>query len=109
MTITQQRMTLAEYFNFDDGTDQRYELEDGNLLVMPPESDHNQRIAVFLLIYFHQLGVPFHRLRIGTEVVVSGSRSTVRLPDLMILTERLAKEMEGASRATVKQDMSPPQ
>ena len=76
---------------------------------MTGESDRNQRIASFLLIYFAQLGIPFYRLRIGIEVVVSGMRSTVRLPDLTVLSEELAQAMEGASRSIILLDMPPPQ
>ncbi|NJL83715.1 MAG: Uma2 family endonuclease, partial [Chloroflexaceae bacterium] len=109
MAIATHKMTLEEYLNYDDGTDTRYELEDGELLVMPPESDRNQRIAIFLLVYFAQQGIPYYRLRTGTEVVVSGARATVRLPDLMILSEELAIAMTGAKRATIRLDMPPPE
>lgn len=43
-----------------------------------------------------------------TEIVVSGSRATTRLPDLMVLSEELATVLEGASRSTVTIDMPPP-
>jgi len=64
-------------------------------LFRPSESDINQRIATFLLIYFSQLGIEFYRLRIGIEVAVSGTRSSVRLPDFTVLTEELAQALEG--------------
>ena len=32
-------LTLEEYLAYDDGTDNRYELVDGKLTVMLPESD----------------------------------------------------------------------
>lgn len=102
-------LSLEDYLNYDDGTDTRYELEDGKLRVMPTESDRNQRIASFLFVYFAQLGIPFYRLRIGVEVAVSGVRTTVRLPDLTILTEELAQALAGASRSLVTLDMPPPQ
>ncbi|MBP0016476.1 MAG: Uma2 family endonuclease [Cyanobacteria bacterium SBLK] len=102
-------MSLEDFLNYDDGTDARYELEDGRLLFMPSESDINRRIASFLLIYLAQLGIPFYRLGIGMEVSVSGSRTTVRLPDLIVLTEELARIMEGATRSIVMLDMPPPQ
>jgi Uma2 family endonuclease len=108
MMLTSQQMTLEEYLNFDDGTDTLYELVNGELVVMPPESDLNQRIAMFLLAYFLQQGIPFYRLRIGTEMVVSGKRATTRFPDLMVLSEELATALEGASRSTVMMDMPPP-
>ncbi|NER38905.1 MAG: Uma2 family endonuclease [Oscillatoria sp. SIO1A7] len=102
-------MSLEDFLNYDDGTDARYELEDGRLLFMPSESDINQRIASFLFVYFAQLGIPFYRLRTGLEVATSGTRATVRLPDFMVLTEELAQAMEGASRSIVMPDMPPPQ
>ncbi|MGB7442660.1 MAG: Uma2 family endonuclease [Coleofasciculaceae cyanobacterium] len=109
MTITSQKMTLEEYLNYDDGTDTFYELVNGELVVMPPESDLNQRIAIFLLIYFSQQGIPSLPLRIGAEMVISGSRATTRLPDLMVLSEELATALKGASRSTVMIDMPPPE
>ncbi|MCW6038272.1 Uma2 family endonuclease [Spirulina subsalsa FACHB-351] len=101
-------MSLEEFLQYDDGSDSRYELEDGRLLYMPSESDINQRIAMFLLAYFLQLGLPFYRLRIGTELAVMGSRATVRLPDLMVLTEELAQAMSGATRSIILSEMPPP-
>jgi len=104
-----QIMSLEEFLNYDDGTDACYELEDGRLLLMPTESEINRRIGCFLFAYFLQLGVPFSRLTMKTELAVMGSRTTVRVPDLIVLTEALAQEMEGASRSLITIDMSPPQ
>lgn len=109
MAIASQSMSLEDYLQYDDGTDTRYELEDGELLRMPPESDLNRRIATFLLIYFAQNGIPSSRLTMKTELAVSGARATVRVPDLMVLSEELAQALEGASRSTVTLDMPPPQ
>ncbi|WP_442937961.1 Uma2 family endonuclease [Nostoc sp.] len=36
--------TFEEYLTYDDGTDKRYELEDGVLLEMPPASDLHEAI-----------------------------------------------------------------
>jgi Uma2 family endonuclease len=106
--IASQPMTLAEYLKYVDGTDTRYELVNGALLIMPPESDLNQRIASLLFAYFLQQGIPPFRVRIGTEIVVSGSRATTRFPDVMILSEALAIALEGATRSTVMPEMPPP-
>ncbi len=107
--ISSQILSLEDYLSYEEDTDLRYELVDGELQVMPPESDLNQRIASFLFAYFLQLGIPFYRLRIGVEVVVSGTRATVRLPDLVIFSEELANEMASTTRATIMLDMPPPQ
>ena len=48
MTITTQKMTLEEFLAYDDGTDRLYELENGELTLMPYESEINRRIASFL-------------------------------------------------------------
>ncbi|XWK87303.1 MAG: Uma2 family endonuclease [Phormidium sp.] len=108
MTIASQKMTLEEYLKFDDGTDTLYELENGELVAMPPESDLNQRIASLLFAFFLNQGIPSYRLRIGTEIVVSGTRATTRFPDLIILSEELATALEGARRSTITLDMPPP-
>lgn len=108
MTIASQKMTLEEYLNYDDGTDTLYELVNGELVVMRPESELNRRIAAFLFACFLQQGIPPYRLTMKTEVVVSGSRATTRLPDLMVLSEELATALKGASRSTVMMDMPPP-
>jgi Uma2 family endonuclease len=39
MTTTTALLTLEEYFAYDDGTENRYELVDGKLILMPPEND----------------------------------------------------------------------
>jgi Uma2 family endonuclease len=109
MTIASQKMTLEEYLNYDDGTDTQYELVNGELVVIPLWRDDYQRIGSLLFAYFLQQGIPSYRLRIGTEIVVSGSRATTRLPDLMMLSFELATALEGASRSTVTIDLPPPQ
>jgi Uma2 family endonuclease len=109
MTIASQKMTLEEYLNYDDGTDTLYELVNGELVVMPPESELNRRIAMFLLLCLSQQGIPPYRLTQKTEMVVSGSRATTRLPDLMVLSEELATALKGASRSTVTLNMPPPE
>ena len=41
---------MEEYLVYDNGTDTRYELVDGELVEMPPESHQNCDIARFLLV-----------------------------------------------------------
>jgi Uma2 family endonuclease len=108
MTVAIQKMTLAEFLAYDDGTDKLYELENGELIDMPSESEINRRIAMFLSIYFSQLGIPAYRLTMKTEMAVSGSRVSVRVPDLLVLSEELATAMDGATRSIVLMDMPPP-
>jgi len=108
MTVAVPFMSLEEYFTYTEGTDTLYELDNGELIAMPPESELNRRIATFLLIYFAQHGILPQRLTLKTEIAVSGRRATVRLPDLMVLSEELAAALTGATRSTVTLDMPPP-
>jgi Uma2 family endonuclease len=107
MISTTTQLTLEEYLVYDDGTDNRYELEDGKLVIMPPESDRNNLIALCLLAEFLKL-VPIQLIRHkDTEIVVTGNRTRVRMPDLMILTEELLAAI-GGIRATITPDMPSP-
>ncbi len=108
IVATAKKMTLEEILSYDHGTDTWYELENGELVAMPAESEINRRIAMFLLIYFSQLGIPSYRLTMKTEVAVSGARVSVRIPDLIVLSEELAIALQGASRSIVLMDMPPP-
>ncbi|MBD2329548.1 Uma2 family endonuclease [Alkalinema sp. FACHB-956] len=108
MTVAMTAMGLADFLAYEDGTETLHELEDGALIVMPPESDRNRRIATFLMIYLAQCGVLPQYLTMKTELVVMGARVGVRVPDLMVLSEELAAELAGATRSTVTLEMPPP-
>jgi len=108
MLTTTGKMTYAEFLNFDDGSDYLYELENGELIQMASESELNQEIAVFLLLYFGQLGIPPNRLRIKSEIVVPSRMLGLRVPDLMIFSEELALAMKGAKRSLITLDMPSP-
>lgn len=109
MTVaTAKKMTLEEFLQFDDGTDNLYELENGELIPMPSESELNSRIAMFLVAYFLKLGIPYYRLRMKTEIAVSSRQAGLRVPDLVVFSEELATVMQGATRSLILMDMPPP-
>jgi Uma2 family endonuclease len=108
MVIARQTLTLEEYLALDTDPNIRYEVVDGELMEMPPASDRNNLISLYLLTEFLKL-VPLRLLRHkDTELVVTGNRARIRLPDLMILTEELLTMLEG-QRATITADMPSPQ
>jgi Uma2 family endonuclease len=41
VTVATKLMSLEEYLEYDDGTDNIYELVNGELVFMPPESHQN--------------------------------------------------------------------
>jgi Uma2 family endonuclease len=105
MTIATKKLSLEEYLEYDDGTDTKYELVDGELIAIPPETYRNAWIAFYLASEFLKF-VPFYLIcHKDTEIVVTGNR--VRLPDLIFLAEKLPREI-GGRRATLTQDMPSP-
>lgn len=108
MSVTTKPMTLEEYLNYDDGTDTRYELVNGELIAMPTESDLNDRIATFLFAYFLQMGIPSYCLSMKAQIAVSGTQATARQPDLMVLSEESATALNGANQRLITHDMPPP-
>lgn len=100
-------MTFEEYLGYEDGTDIRYELVNGELAEMPPESQENNDITKALLFALAH-HVSLELIAFNTEIEVSGSRATCRLPDLMVHTELSKTALSGARRATITRDMPPP-
>ena len=94
----QRRMSLAEYLDYDDGTDRWYELEDGLLIDMSGENPLNCRIAVMLLFLFYRLGVAENLLAIGHQVEVRSSYATCRQPDLMLHTVESDAALRGGDK-----------
>lgn len=97
--------SFEEYLAYDDGTDKLYELFNGELIEVPPESGVNVQIATFLLIQFAEL-VGYRRVRgHGLELEVNGEPRN-RYPDLTILREEHIEQL--AKRNTVRLSMLPP-
>jgi len=102
------KMSFDEFLAFDDGTENFYELENGELILMSSESELNQRIASFLFAYFLKQGIPYYRLRMKTEIAVHSRLVGVRIPDLVVFSEELATTMQGATRSLIMMDMPSP-
>ena len=51
------KLTFDEYLNYSNETDQRYELIDGELIALPPESEPNNFIANYLFFYLASSGL----------------------------------------------------
>ncbi|MBD1824580.1 Uma2 family endonuclease [Cyanobacteria bacterium FACHB-DQ100] len=102
------KLTFEEYLAYDDGTDTRYELVDGELIEMPPESQQNNDVAkriFFELLKHFPIGLIAYK---DTEIEVSGRQARCRLPDLILHTEESKAALNQATRATITHDMPPP-
>jgi Uma2 family endonuclease len=96
MTIgTGQRLTVEEYINYDDGTDTRYELVNGELVERPKESWDASTISLYLLTQLLAF-VPYYLMRHkDTEIAVVSPSAKARIPDLMVVAETTAIAMIG--------------
>ncbi|MEM1290583.1 MAG: Uma2 family endonuclease [Cyanobacteria bacterium P01_H01_bin.162] len=100
-------LTFEAYLAYDDGTDNRYELVDGALVAMLPESPENLNLARFLMIQLLQ-HLPLQHVAYNTEVEVTGRGARCRVPDLLIHSEESLAALSGATRATLTREMPPP-
>jgi Uma2 family endonuclease len=105
------KLTFEEYLNYSDKTNNRYELIDGELIALPPESEPNNFIAKYLFFYLASSGlVPLRLIKThNCEVQVAVLRSSDaanRYPDLIILEPEHIPLT--ANRLTITFDMLPP-
>jgi Uma2 family endonuclease len=92
MTIaTTKKMTLAEYLTYDDGTDTRYELVDGELTRMSLGTGEHGNISEFLNDEFkaeiRRLGLDLvaKDMKIGIQSPRGTCWETARIPDVVVL------------------------
>ncbi len=97
--------TFDDYLAYADDTDQLYELFNGELIAVPPESGFNVQIATGLLLKFAAL-VGYQRVRgHGLELEVRGEPKN-RYPDLTVIREEHVSLL--AQRNTIRLTMPPP-
>ncbi len=90
-------LSYEEYYAYDDGSDICYELEDGELVARQPESIFNSDVSIHLLCALGNF-IPHHLLAYKEiAIAVSGRRSTVRIPDLIIMGEDCRTALETAN------------
>ncbi len=101
-------LSLDEYLVYQTDSDVRYELVNGKLVEMPTESPKNCAIAKLLLLELAKhISILLIFLK-DLEIVVSGSRAKVRLPDLTILSEEGYAALVGKTSNTITGDMPVP-
>ncbi|MEM6447490.1 MAG: Uma2 family endonuclease, partial [Cyanobacteria bacterium P01_D01_bin.123] len=111
MTATRTRMSFQDYLTYDDGTDTRYELVRGELVVSPlPTTEHSDVIDRLRDIFRDAIRCQNRewlvKVDIGTYVATSDRNSeTSRYPDLCIITREQWAEIKGQTAVI----LSPPQ
>ena len=93
MVATQQKLTFEEYLTYDDGTDTRYELVNGELVAMSQPEGLHEDIAERLYLAFkaeiERLSLPwvFKQGKVGIRSPRAGRWDTSRLPDVTVLLQ----------------------
>lgn len=98
MTITTQKLTFEEYLAYEDGTDTRYELVDGELVPMSVGTGMHVLIIDFLVdqlkAVLSDLEVPCKVLSgVGVRSPRGGRLNTSRIPDITVLPLAQAKQL----------------
>jgi Uma2 family endonuclease len=105
LTIKPRFETFEEYLLYDDNSEKLYELFNGELIEVPPESGFNIQIANRLFLFF-ALILGSDRVRgHGLELEVRGEPKN-RYPDLTILREEHIQQL--SKRNTIRLNMAPP-
>lgn len=106
MIQTKQRfLSFDEYLSYDDGTENLYELFNGELIELPPESGLNVQIANRLFLVFALL-LGTDRIRgHGLELEVRGEPRN-RYPDLTIIRAEHIEQLK--QRNTIRLSTAPP-
>ncbi|MBE9103340.1 Uma2 family endonuclease [Vacuolonema iberomarrocanum] len=112
MTTTTQKITFAEYLTYDDGTDTRYELVEGELVPMSLGTGRHGAIIRFLVQQFEaalpELGQDWVALPalVGVRSPRGGRWDTSRIPDVTVMARAQWEDM--ADRPAVIDFNEPP-
>jgi Uma2 family endonuclease len=96
--------SFEEYLVYDDGTDNKYELVNGELKLMPTASGFHAFILVFL---YDILKAEIDRIKQQWKVMpgtvgVRTAKRKSRIPDLIILSEEQCQEIRKMSTAVLE-------
>jgi Uma2 family endonuclease len=98
MTQITERLTFEDYLTYDDGTNNRYELERGKLILMNPPTVRHLLIAKFIERLLddeiNRLGLSWVALR---EAGVQTESDSSRLPDVCVVTQQQITELMDSS------------
>ncbi|TVQ10042.1 MAG: Uma2 family endonuclease, partial [Leptolyngbya sp. DLM2.Bin27] len=99
--------TFADFLAYDHGTEGYYELTNGELREVPPESYDNLRRALTLYDAFKALVSANQVCPQGLALAVPGQPKN-RYPDLTVLRPEHPAQLRDLGRAAITLDMAPP-
>ncbi|MCL6750479.1 Uma2 family endonuclease [Nostoc sp. CCCryo 231-06] len=113
MTITTPKLTFEEYLTYDDGTDTRYELVNGELIPMSLGSGQHGAVTEFLNVSFRaeilrlKWDWTSKQMVIGVRSPRAGRWDTSRIPDVVVIPLPQWRELRNRE-AVIELNESPP-
>lgn len=113
MTVTTQRLALDDYLLYEDDTDTRYELVNGELVAMAQPKGRHGAIAEFLNDTFRdeirRMGHQWtaKQMAIAMQSPRGGRWDTARIPDVMVLSLNQWRELRDRE-AVIRLNDPPP-
>ena len=111
VTTQPQKLTFEEYLAYEDDTENRYQLIDGELVALPPESGLNDWIARYLFFSLASSGlvppplIAIHTCEVQVPILQPGDAAN-RYPDLVVLRQEHWELTQ--KRLTITLEMPPP-
>ncbi len=104
VTTPTKKITFEEYLKYDDGTNNRYELVDGELVLMPPASVLHSDIIDFIADLFKAIaGKNKLDIKVKTgDVGVRTGRSSSRIPDISVVEGKVWRSMPRDASAVIE-------
>ncbi len=113
MTITTPKLTFEEYLAYDDGTDTRYELVNGELIPMSLGSGQHGAVTEFLNVSFRaeilrlKLDWTSKQMVLGVRSPRAGRWDTSRIPGVLVISLFQWRELRNRE-AVIELNESPP-
>lgn len=113
MITTTKKVSFAEYLKYNDGTDRKYELVNGELIQMSLGTGKHGAVTKFLERSFDdeigRIGINWtaQKFAVGVRLPRRGSWDTSRIPDITVLTIEQWESLANRELVIDKNETSP--
>ncbi len=102
--LQQKLYTFAEYLNYQDYSDNKYELVNGELIIMPTASGFH---ALIMIMIYDLLKAEIDRLQQSFKIMpgnvgIRTGYNKSRIPDLMIISQEQCQEIRNMTTAVLE-------
>ena len=103
VTTSKQKITFSEYLNYEDETDNRYELVDGELRIMNPPAKRHFKITRFLVRLFEdEIARQGLDIEVFAGIGVRTGLNSSRLPDVSLVDGEEWRNLDDDASAVIE-------